>query len=162
MTQLKNGETFRVAMLVGAGAVLGSLLGYFLDPDRGGRRRAILRDKTVHSKNRAMVHGRRLARRMKNRAVGLGVQIVKSMRGEGIIEDDRLRERVRSWLGHHVEHPRMLHVEVKNGIVTLSGLCVGLEPTEVVDFVRDIEGVRQVVNRISSAEQQFFMNEANV
>lgn len=155
MTQIKSRETFRAAMYFAAGACIGSLIGYFLDPDRGSRRRVLLRDKAAHSSHRAWLHGRKLARRMKHRAVGLGMRMVKTLRGKGVVEDTVLRDRVRAWLGHRVEHPRLLNVEVANGVVTISGVAVGLEPDEIVNFVRHVDGVRQVINRLTPVEQQF-------
>jgi len=66
---------------IGIGAGLGAGLMYLLDPDRGRRRRALVRDKAVHL---ARVTERTLevrSREMKNRAQGFAAQIRSLLRG---------------------------------------------------------------------------------
>jgi hypothetical protein len=56
---------------IGLGLCLGAGLMYYLDPDRGRRRRALVRDKAVHLQHETGHAVNRKARHIGNRARGL-------------------------------------------------------------------------------------------
>src|SRR4051794_29510197 len=97
----------RNALLAGAG--LGALLMFVADPDRGARRRALIRDKAVRG---ARVSGRVLAAKVTdlgNRSRGVAASAWGSIRPESI-DDRRLVGRVRAALGRTCSHPRAIDV----------------------------------------------------
>jgi hypothetical protein len=54
-----------------SGAALGAAVMYFLDPQGGGRRRALVRDKAVSLAHQAEDYAEKTARDLGNRASGL-------------------------------------------------------------------------------------------
>ena len=122
-------------------AAAGALAMYYLDPELGARRRALLaslvRDGFPDQQRRA---GRgRFARRTP--LVGL--------HGDPR-SDAELRERVRAALDHMVSHPRALHVSVDNGVVRLSGRVLAAERDGVLEQVERIPGVRRLVDAVTA------------
>lgn len=88
------------AAAVGAGAAIE----YVLDPDRGGARRARLRDKAVHAAHKVSDGGRVLGRDLSGRSRG-AVAGARYLVAGRVVEDDVLHERVRAELGRRVSHP---------------------------------------------------------
>jgi hypothetical protein len=126
-----------------AGIATGAALMYLLDPDRGRRRRARLRDKmtrAAHTSVEAMgVAGRDLA----HRTTGAAARVQRAVRQE-TVDDDTLRERVRAQLGRFVSHPRAIEVSAANGVVTLRGPILQAEVTRLLRAVERIPGVREI------------------
>src|SRR5687768_17465265 len=104
----------------GAGLGLGSGLMFLLDPDRGKRRRALLRDKCAWSARKTGEAAQVTARDLRNRAQGIASSVQSTFRSEPV-DDQKLTERVRSKLGRVVSHPHAIGVTVLDGVVTLSG-----------------------------------------
>jgi osmotically-inducible protein OsmY len=133
----------RNALLAGAG--LGALLMFISDPDRGARRRALVRDKAMHG---ARVGGRALtatAADLANRTRGVAANAWGSIRREPV-DDERLIERVRAALGHVCSHPRAIAVEVIDGEVTLRGDVLASEAGAVFAAARSVRGVGEIVD----------------
>jgi|SoiMethySBSTD1v2_1073268.scaffolds.fasta_scaffold63876_5 hypothetical protein len=133
----------RNALLAGAG--LGALLMFMSDPDRGARRRALVRAKAVRG---ARVGGRALtatAADLANRTRGVAADAWGSVRREPV-DDDRLIERVRAALGRVCSHPRAIAVEAIAGEVTLRGDVLTLEADAVLAAARSVRGVSEVVD----------------
>jgi hypothetical protein len=73
-----------IAFLCGVGT--GAALMYFLDPDRGGRRRALVRDKAVGLTNDARDALNAASEDLSNRAYGVYAQTAKAVTGKPIDE----------------------------------------------------------------------------
>jgi hypothetical protein len=131
------------ALLTGVG--LGAALAFILDPDRGARRRALVRDKAVRGTH---VTGEALnatARDLANRSRG----IVAATRGRWFgefVDDDRLVARVRAKLGRVCTHPRAIDVDARDGEVTLRGPILSNEVDNVLGMSASVRGVNSVVN----------------
>jgi osmotically-inducible protein OsmY len=137
-------------LLVGAAA--GALAMYYMDPNQGRRRRALVRDKMAHFKN---VMTRSVPERAGKRArffggvaKGVGHNAMELVRPEnGRYEDDEtLVARVRSEV---LRHPRFkpgeIHLDAYEGCVTLRGQLD--DPQDIRKLVSDtkhVEGVREV------------------
>ena len=89
------------AALVGVG--VGAALMYFLDPDRGKRRRALVRDKVESAGNKATDYVEKMGRDIQNRAYGMVAETKSILKGEGVT-DDVLVDRVRAKLGRYDVH----------------------------------------------------------
>ena len=130
-----------------AGLGLGAALMYFLDPDRGPGRRALVRDQTMS----ALRHGGReaqgIAEDARNHAVGTAAEIGGRLREEQVT-DDQLVARVRAELGHHVERARAIEVVADGGRVVLRGEVGADEIEDVVATVRGVRGVDRVDNQL--------------
>lgn len=134
------------AMTLLAGIGIGAALMYFIDPVGGGRRRAVARDKAtsaVHSAGRGL-KGR--GEDLRNRARGAAAELRNVT--DDHPDDDQLVARVRSELGHHVEHARAIEVAAEQGRVTLRGPVLSSELDEVLATTRKVRGVEAVENRL--------------
>src|SRR6266446_3741010 len=104
----------------GAGLGIGTVVMYMLDPDRGNRRRAVLRDKLAYATKKTGKGIEITARDLRNRAQGIAASI-QSKFTSAEIDDAVLVDRVRSKLGRIVSHPGAIKVASENGKVILSG-----------------------------------------
>lgn len=111
-----------------SGLGLGATLMYLLDPDRGKRRRALVRDKVVHTLNETEDTVRTAACHLGYRMRGLATRTRSRLTHEEVT-DEVLFERVRSRLGRAVSHPRSIEVEVIQGHVTLRGPVLARQET---------------------------------
>ena len=68
------------------------------------------------------------------------------------VDDEQLHERIRSRLGHVVERPGDIEVQVRDGYVVLSGSADEEEIDQLVSAVAAIKGVEGVDNLLSAAD----------
>lgn len=138
--------------LAGVGGLsIGAALMYLFDPERGTRRRALLRDKFRRVAHSA---GEKLdvkSRDAGNRLHGL-VARTKSLRKTQPVSDDVVAERVRSRIGHVVSHPGSIDVRVKDGRVILAGPALTRELDPLLAEVERVRGVAGVENRLELHE----------
>jgi hypothetical protein len=135
----------RNALLAGTG--LGALLMFIADPNRGARRRAMVRAKAVRG---ARVSGRVVAATatdLANRTRGVAANVWGTIRPEPV-DDARLVERVRAALGHVCSHPRAIGVEAVDGGITLRGDVLASEADGVLAAVGSVRGVYEVVDSL--------------
>ena len=132
--------------LVG-GIGLGAVLAFLMDPDGGGRRRALVRDKAVRLWHEAGDLAGRTSRRLRNRVRGMGAETAAAFREEPV-SDDVLVARVRSQIGHAVSHPGAIEVTVRSGRVTLGGPVLADEVDDLLARVRAVRGVGEIDNRL--------------
>jgi uncharacterized membrane protein len=130
-----------------AGALLGAGLAYYLDPDRGRRRRALLRDHVVHLGHEVKGAAGPTSRDLANRTLGL-MHEAKGRVLNGDADDVVLVARVRSALGRLVSHPGSVEVRSEHGRVTLSGPVLAAELDRLLAGVEHVPGVHDVVNRL--------------
>jgi uncharacterized membrane protein/gas vesicle protein len=133
------------ALLAGAG--IGAAVAFFFDPEQGRRRRALVRDKTVHARKELEEAADVTKKDVSNRARGLRASLRTLVEDEEP-SDDVLRERVRAAIGRVVSHPGAIEVTARDGVVTLSGPILADEVPLLIDRVLDVRGVRDVVNRL--------------
>lgn len=133
--------------LLGMG--LGAGLMYLLDPARGRRRRAVLRDKIVYTANRSLAAADVTARDVSNRSRGMVARVRGRFDGEAV-SDRVLEARVRAALGRTVTHPHAIKAEVRHGVVTLSGPVLSDEVPRLLRTVRRVRGVREVEDALDA------------
>ncbi|HEU4452528.1 MAG TPA: SRPBCC family protein [Gemmatimonadales bacterium] len=132
-------------LAVGAGAM------YLLDPERGARRRSLLRDRSVRA-SRVLGEGfGTAARDVRNRSTGAAASI-RSRLHKDVAGDDVIEQRVRSALGRAVSHPGAIRTAVHEGRVFLSGPVLADELDDLLDTVRRVRGVREVENQLQVHE----------
>jgi hypothetical protein len=135
------------SLLVGAGA--GAGLMYLLDPDRGSRRRALVRDQLVRARHLTEDAVDATSRDMRNRARG----VVAELRARLVpadVSDDVLQERVRARLGQTIRYARSIETSVADGVVTLRGPVLAEDVARVVRRVGQIPGVQYVDSRLEA------------
>jgi osmotically-inducible protein OsmY len=138
---MNRGETLVLGMALGAG------LTWLLDPDRGTRRRALVRDQLVHAGHELEETARSGARHARNKARGLAHE-AKAGLLEREVDDRVLEERVRSELGRGLSNAALLDVAADHGRVILSGVVAADEIQHVVRTARSVRGVESVDNRL--------------
>ena len=131
----------------GAGLGLGTGLMFLLDPDRGKRRRALLRDKCVWSARKTGEAAQVTARDLRNRAQGIASTVQSTFSSEPI-DDGKLTDRVRSKLGRYVSHPGAIEVTAQDGVITLAGPILMEEVPHLLSAVKGVSGVKEVVNNL--------------
>lgn len=133
------------------GAALGGAAMYFFDPDRGRRRRALVRDKAASASSCVTGFVEAGTRDLKHR----GSVMTGRMRSLLIKRkpgDDVLVERVRSSMGHHVAHPGAIDVSALAGQVTLTGSILAHEHDDLVESVSQVSGVKDILDRLAIYE----------
>ena len=109
---------------------LGAALMYIFDPDRGKRRRALLRDKVEATGNKLSDKVEKMGRDLSNRAYGV-VAETKSIFQPDEVTDDVLVDRVRSRLGRIPAHISAFDLAANDGVVTLRGQILADEVPHV-------------------------------
>jgi uncharacterized membrane protein len=137
----------RGALLTGLG--LGVGLMYFLDPDRGRRRRAVARDRLVRASRAGSDAAGTTSRDLAHRVAGATAQ-VRSALSRKIVNDRVLTERVRAQLGRVVSHPHAIDVFANDGIVTLRGPILESEVEPLLAVAERIGGVLEVIPQLES------------
>jgi len=127
------------ALTFGAELGIGTGMMYLLDPDRGKRRRALLRDKCVSATRKTGEGIETTARDLSNRARGIATSIQSRFTLDEI-DDGGLIDRVRSKLGRIVSHPGAIEVAAEDGHVTLSGPVLESEVDNLLRCVKQIQG----------------------
>jgi osmotically-inducible protein OsmY len=147
---MKNQHWLLTGSALGAG--LGAGLMYLLDPQGGGRRRALARDKAMHVLRKGGEAARKRSRDLGNRTKGFVAEARSSLR-QSEVDDEILRDRVRSKIGRVVSHPAAIEVAAANGCVVLSGPVLASEVDRLLSTVRSVKGVCGVENRLEVHEQ---------
>lgn len=138
------------ATLLG-GLGLGAALMYVLDPERGKRRRALVRDKAVRVASRTGERIEARSRDLRNRVRGVAAE-AKSLTRPEAVDDAVLEERVRAEIGRVVKTPGAIEVSATGGVVTLSGPVLASEVDDLLSAARGVRGVEDVVNAVGVYE----------
>jgi osmotically-inducible protein OsmY len=138
---MKGPAQLIAGMLLGAGAM------YLLDPDKGARRRSLLRDRGVHTGHKLGDGLAATARDVRNRTEGAAAELRSRFRKDQA-DDEVVQERVRSAIGRVVTHPSAISVIVEQGRITLSGHVLADEVHGLLKQVKGVRGVEQVRNEL--------------
>lgn len=133
------------------GLSLGAGLMYLLDPDRGRARRARVRDRVAHATTVARRAAGTAQRDVANRAAGAAARVRHAFQGDAV-DDTVLLERVRARMGRRVSHPHAIDVDAADGIVVLRGPILRSEVEGLLDAVRHVRGVRDVISDLDVHE----------
>lgn len=139
----------RISMLFGIS--LGAAIMYLLDPDRGRRRRSLIRDQVVHTAHGAEDFSSGMAsraRHIRNRATG-AIHEGRRRFMDDPVDDGILEARVRARLGHLVSDAAGISVSSEHGRVTLRGSAPREEMDGLISGVQDVPGVHDVISRLA-------------
>jgi osmotically-inducible protein OsmY len=130
---------------------------YYLDPERGRRRRKLLADQLVHLRYRTREQiGRALADGA-NRLFGAAAETrseIARWSAHQAVPDETLAQHIRSELGHVVSRPHAVTVVVQDGCATLSGRLPAHEIPALLTCAREVPGVTRVINDVQGAEHE--------
>lgn len=135
-----------------AGAAFGAVTMYFLDSSQGRRRRAWFIEKSSHFGREAAERSRKLSRHLANKAKGVTAELAHLTHKQEPIDNETLTRRVRSEFGRIVRHPKPIEVYARDGVVTLSGPVLLSEVDHLLDCVRSVAGVRELINHLDVFE----------
>jgi hypothetical protein len=128
-------------------AAAGAGLMYLLDPERGRRRRAIVRDRLVRAAHRTGDAVDATSRDVGNRARGVVAEL-RSRLANVEVSDGVLHERVRARIGSVIGHAGAIDAAVIEGQVSLHGPVLAGDVDRLVRRVRSVPGVREVINQL--------------
>lgn len=131
-----------VAFAAGAAAM------YYFDPIAGRRRRALARDQGIAAGHDVEHLARAKAKRTADRLHGAAARRRARLRDEPV-DDLRLHERIRSQLGHIVEYPGAVTVQVNDGHVVLTGTASEEEIEQLHEAVWALPGVDGLDNQLA-------------
>lgn len=129
------------------GIGLGAAVMYFMDPERGRRRRALVRDQVAHLAATVPPGMGATRRDLANRSRGL-VASLKGRFGDDEASDETIVARVRAELGRVVSHPGSVSVTSSAGTVTLSGPVLESEAEPLLKAVAGTRGVKEVHSQL--------------
>ena len=144
-----------VTLSLVSGASLGAGLMYFFDPDRGRRRRALMRDKGIRWSRKTREFAGSTSRDMQNRAQGMGAALKSWIRPMPRVPDRVLGERVRATIGQCSRHSSAIDVHATDGSVILSGPVLEDEFGAICNAVARIPGVTQIFNRLDRHKSSY-------
>src|SRR2546423_1767320 len=130
-----------------AGFTIGAGVMYLLDPNGGGRRRALVRDKAARTMHETAGGIARTRRDLENRSHGWLARLRWRFQRKAV-PDDIVEERVRAALGHVCAHPSAVRVRSRAGSVELTGPILQTEHPHVIARVEAVPGVRDVEDRL--------------
>jgi uncharacterized membrane protein len=133
-------------LMGGIGA--GALLMYFLDPDRGRRRRVGLRDKAIHAGHQIQREAGKAGRDLRNRMRGVAAETRSRIKRSSMTDSD-LIPRVRAKLGRFVRNPHAIEVTASGGTVLLTGDVLRSEVDRLLAAIARIRGVKEISNRLT-------------
>ncbi len=141
-TETEAEESVKPIGALGALAA-GALAMYYLDPELGARRRALLADlvRSGLPQERRPRRGDRLARRTYHRLTHADPQSDAALRGE-----------IQTRLGRLVSHPGAIDLSVENGVVRLSGRVLTKERDGLLEQIQAIAGVQKLVNAMTAID----------
>ena len=142
-----NRRLAMMASVLGA-AGMGAGMMFFLDPARGKRRRALVRQKATSATTRmagAAVTLGGLSRDLRNRTYGLLAETRNRFRSEDV-GDDVLQARVRAKMGHCIHNADKVTVTADHGHVTLAGQVIATEAEALRACVAAVRGVKQLAD----------------
>lgn len=135
------------SLLIGAAA--GSALTFMLDPNGGGRRRALVRDQAIRATRKTRDGLDATARDIANRAGGIAAATQGRWSGDQV-SDDTLIARVRAKLGRVCSHAHAIQVDAQDGHVTLRGPVLASELPAVISAAEAVRGVVGVHSELES------------
>lgn len=140
----KSGWALSLDALLGAAA--GAGLMYMFDPQRGRRRRALVRDQAISALTTLDDAIGVLSRDLRNRTQGVWAETrsLAGRLGDVSTSDETLVARARSRLGHVVSSPRAIEVDASDGRVALSGQVLAHERDGLLRAIAAVPGVNQV------------------
>ncbi|OFZ20433.1 MAG: hypothetical protein A2X94_10480 [Bdellovibrionales bacterium GWB1_55_8] len=142
---MRNWILFLGGMGVGARTM------YLLDPARGRKRRAVMRDRARRRMRKTTRYLDLSKRDLEQRVMGAVARGRTRIRPQQV-DEEVLHERIRSKLGRYVSHPHAIRIETSQqeypGRVTLRGPVLKGEASAAVRAVFRVPGVKEVDDRL--------------
>src|SRR5687767_6221214 len=132
-----------------AGFGAGALTMYFLDPDTGARRRALVGDQLIKGRRKLNRAARITKEDLANRGRGMMIEAKNRLTDQEEAPDHVIEARVRSEMGHVLSNPHAVQVSSSGGNVRLTGSILARERATLLSCVNRVAGVNSVENLLS-------------
>jgi hypothetical protein len=139
----------RKPLIAALALVSGAVAMFYLDPQVGRRRRALMRDKVSATYHDARDLAEAQARRAADHARGMVAEARRRLWPFGRPNDALLNGRIRSQLGRLVLNPHAIHTEVQAGCVFLRGKVLRHEIDALMAGLWNVPGVQRIVNELA-------------
>jgi hypothetical protein len=137
----------------GLGAGVGAGLMYLLDPQGGGRRRAVARDKSVSVLKQGGKAAAKTSRHLGNKTKGLVAEAGSKLRKSDLVDDgQKLLKKVQKAVRVSVSYPAAIDPILEEGRLHLHGLVLASEVARLLAAIGAVEGVTDVENRLELHE----------
>jgi osmotically-inducible protein OsmY len=136
---------------VAAAFAAGAAAMYLMDPETGRRRRALVRERSGGAARDLQDSVLGAGRNAANRVRGTLAETQSHMAGEPV-DDDRLHDRIQAKIGHLLDRPSAVDVDVVDGHVVLSGEAPDDEAAALARYIAGMQGVSDVENRLSAQD----------
>ncbi|HET9210872.1 MAG TPA: hypothetical protein VFR03_10770 [Thermoanaerobaculia bacterium] len=137
----------------GLGAGVGAGLMYLLDPQGGGRRRAVARDKSVSALKKGGEAAAKTSRHLGNKTKGLVAETRSKLRKSDLADNGQaLLKKVQKAVRASVSHPSAIDPILEEGRVHLHGLVLASEVARLLAAIGAVQGVADVENRLEIHE----------
>jgi hypothetical protein len=130
----------------------GAALMYYLDPVAGRRRRSLVRDQAVSARHDVERYARAKSKRASDQVHGVLAK-TRARIAPQPVDDEQLRERIRAKLGHVIDRPSALTVEVHGGQVVLSSDVSNPDIETAMETISSMHGVRGIVAHLSPSRR---------
>lgn len=120
---------------------------YLMDPETGRRRRALVREGSGGAARDLQDSVRGAGRDAANRLRGRLAETQSHLAAEPV-DDDTLHDRIQAKIGHLMERPSSVDVDVVDGHVVLSGEAPDDEAAALARYIAGMQGVADVENRL--------------
>jgi uncharacterized membrane protein len=132
---------------------VGAALMYFLDPQQGNRRRALIRDRVNSLINNMDEELEMVLRDTRNRARGVLSEMTAKLSDQSA-PDWLLEERVRAALGRATRHSRLLDIRSSGGRVLISGPVLRSDKDDIIKSAARTRGVYGVEDELHVVEKE--------
>jgi len=139
----------RKPLIATVAVAAGAVAMFYLDPQGGRRRRAVMRDKVSAAYHDARDLAEANARRAADRARGMIAEARRRLWPFGRPSDAQLNERIRSQLGRLVMNPHAIKSEVAAGCLRLRGKVLRHEVGTLMGGLWNVPGVQRIVNELA-------------
>lgn len=138
----------KVTSLLG-GLGVGALAMYFMDPERGRSRRALVEDKLQSAWKAKLEAKQTMVRDLRNRLQGLTAETkARFSKPKMKPDDEKLVARVRSEMGHVISHPGAIEVMASGTTVLLQGSILASEMEPLMACIWKVPGVDAIEHQL--------------
>ena len=136
--------------LITIGAVVGGLLVYLFDPDRGRSRRARLSDQAAARGRDLTESMKKTVEYQKGKARGVVHDVSKTFGPEENYDDETLIQKVKSEALGYWQDSGEIEIDITDGTVRVTGSVSDSSSRDrLIGLIRDVDGVEMIDDRLT-------------
>lgn len=126
----------------------GAALMFYLDPNQGRRRRALVRDKSLSLSHDMRDYAGRKRTHLGNRMKGLAARAGFAGQQRDGIDDAQLRDEIVQKAALLLSNPMAVEIDVEDGVVHLSGRVPAGESDVLLEKIAAMRGVQEIDDQL--------------